>query len=40
MTSHAAADALRRVFAERVAPKLATATPDHPIQRIGLMGRS
>ncbi|HEY6857644.1 MAG TPA: TetR family transcriptional regulator [Mycobacterium sp.] len=38
MTSPVAADALRRVFAEQVAPKLITATPDHPIQRIGLMG--
>jgi AcrR family transcriptional regulator len=38
MTSQIAADALRRVFAEQVAPKLITATPDNPIQRIGLMG--
>jgi AcrR family transcriptional regulator len=38
MTSQVAADALRRVFAEQVAPKLITATPDHPVQRIGLMG--
>jgi AcrR family transcriptional regulator len=38
MTSQVAADTLRRVFAEQVAPKLITATPDHPIQRIGLMG--
>jgi hypothetical protein len=38
MTSPIAADTLRRVFAEQVAPKLFTATPDHPIQRIGLMG--
>jgi AcrR family transcriptional regulator len=38
MTSQIAADALRRVFAEQVAPKLITATPDHPVQRIGLMG--
>ena len=38
MTSPVAADTLRRVFAEQVAPKLITATPDHPIQRIGLMG--
>ena len=38
MTSPVAAAALRRVFAEQVAPKLITATPDHPIQRIGLMG--
>jgi hypothetical protein len=26
------------VFAEQVAPKLITATPDHPVQRIGLTG--
>jgi AcrR family transcriptional regulator len=38
MTSPVAADALRNVFAQQVAPKLLTATPDHPIQRIGLMG--
>jgi AcrR family transcriptional regulator len=38
MTSSQAAEALRRVFAEQVAPKLLTATPDHPVQRIGLMG--
>ena len=38
MTSPVAAEALRRVFAEQVAPKLISATPDHPIQRIGLMG--
>lgn len=38
MTSRIAADALRRVFAEQVAPKLVTATPNHPVQRIGLMG--
>jgi AcrR family transcriptional regulator len=38
MTSQIAADALRRVFAEQVAPRLITATPDHPVQRIGLMG--
>ena len=38
MTSQIAADTLRRVFAEQVAPKLITATPDHPVQRIGLMG--
>jgi hypothetical protein len=38
MTSQIAADALRRVFAEQVAPKLIPATPDHPVQRIGLMG--
>lgn len=38
MTSQVAADALRRVFAQQVAPKLITATPDNPVQRIGLMG--
>lgn len=38
MTSQIASDALRKVFAEQVAPKLLTATPDHPVQRIGLMG--
>jgi AcrR family transcriptional regulator len=38
MTSPVAADALRRVFAEQVAPKLIAATPDNPIPRIGLMG--
>jgi AcrR family transcriptional regulator len=38
MTSPRAADTFRRIFAEQVAPKLVTATPDHPMQRIGLMG--
>jgi AcrR family transcriptional regulator len=38
MTSPVAADTLRRVFAQQVAPKLMTATPDNPAQRIGLMG--
>src|SRR6201987_5703403 len=38
MTSQVAADTLRRVFAEQVAPKLITATPDNPVQRIGLTG--
>jgi len=38
MTSQPAADALKRVFAEQVAPVLITATPDHPVERIGLMG--
>src|SRR5579875_2374072 len=38
MTSPLAADTLRRAFAEQVAPKLISATPDHPVQRIGLMG--
>jgi AcrR family transcriptional regulator len=38
MTSPLAADAMRRVFATQVAPKLAMITPDHPAQRAGLMG--
>ena len=38
MTSPIAADTLRQVFATQVAPKLITATRDHPLQRIGLMG--
>ena len=38
MTSPTAADTLRNVFARQVAPKLITATPDNPVQRIGLMG--
>lgn len=38
MTSSIAADTLREVFAAQVAPKLITATPDHPQQRIGLTG--
>jgi AcrR family transcriptional regulator len=38
MTSPVAADALRRVFATQIAPKLITATPDNPVQRTGLMG--
>jgi AcrR family transcriptional regulator len=38
MTSQVAADTMRRVFATQVAPKLITATKDHPQQRIGLMG--
>jgi AcrR family transcriptional regulator len=38
MTSQTAADTLRKVFATQVAPKLLTATKDHPQQRIGLMG--
>jgi AcrR family transcriptional regulator len=38
MTSPVAADTLRKVFAQQVAPKLMTATPDNPVQRIGLMG--
>jgi hypothetical protein len=38
VNSEAAADTLRGVFARQVAPKLMAATPDHPLQRIGLMG--
>jgi AcrR family transcriptional regulator len=38
MTSQTAADTLRQVFATQVAPKLLTATKDHPQQRIGLLG--
>jgi AcrR family transcriptional regulator len=38
MTSQVAADTLRDVFATQIAPKLIVATPDHPQQRIGLMG--
>jgi AcrR family transcriptional regulator len=38
MTSSIAAGTLREVFAAQVAPKLITATPDHPQQRIGLTG--
>jgi AcrR family transcriptional regulator len=30
MTSRTAADTLRQVFVKQVAPKLITATPDHP----------
>ncbi|HUO39357.1 MAG TPA: hypothetical protein VMU34_16645 [Mycobacterium sp.] len=38
MTSRIAADTRRAVFAKQVADKLITATPDHPQQRIGLIG--
>jgi AcrR family transcriptional regulator len=38
VTSEVAAETLRQVFAMQVAPKLVTATPDHPLQRIWLMG--
>jgi AcrR family transcriptional regulator len=38
MTSQVAADTLRQVFAQQIAPKLITATPDHPVQRAGLTG--
>src|ERR1700757_1476077 len=35
MTSQVAADTLRRVFAEQVAPQLIHPTPDKPHQRVG-----
>lgn len=38
MTSTTAADTMKQVFAAQVAPKLAAVTPDHPIERAGLMG--
>jgi AcrR family transcriptional regulator len=36
MTSRVAADTLCQALATHVAPTLRTATPDHPLQRIGL----
>lgn len=38
MTSPAAADTMRGVFATQVAPALAAVTPDHAAQRAGLLG--
>lgn len=38
MTSEAAADTMRTVFATQVAPALGAVTPDHPGERAGLMG--
>jgi AcrR family transcriptional regulator len=38
MTSQLAAETLRQVFAQQIAPKLVNATPDHPVQRAGLTG--
>jgi len=38
MSSPAAADTMRKVFATQVAPALAKATPDHPRQRAALLG--
>ncbi|RVW01007.1 TetR/AcrR family transcriptional regulator [Rhodococcus spongiicola] len=38
MTSPTAAETMRQVFAEQIAPKLAPITPDHAAQRAGLMG--
>lgn len=37
-TSPVAAATLRAVFVNQIAPKLITATPDHPLERIGVMG--
>lgn len=38
MTSPEAAEKLREMFADRVAPALAKATPDHAHERAGLLG--
>ncbi|MCG5433230.1 TetR family transcriptional regulator [Mycobacterium sp. MYCO198283] len=38
MTSPAAAQTMREVFADQVAPQLAVAAPDHPRERAGLLG--
>jgi AcrR family transcriptional regulator len=38
MTSPIAMDTMRMVFATQVAPVLTKITPDHPAQRVGLMG--
>jgi AcrR family transcriptional regulator len=38
MTSTTAADTMRRVFAEQVAPTVAAVVPDHGAQRAGLLG--
>lgn len=38
MTSQTAADAMRAVFAAQVAPVLTTVTPDHHLERAGLLG--
>lgn len=38
MTSQTAADAMRLVFATQVAPTLRTVTPDHHMERAGLLG--
>lgn len=38
MTSASAAETMRTVFTTQVAPTLATVTPDHPVERAGLMG--
>lgn len=38
MTSETAANTMRLVFATQVAPALAVVTPDHPAERVGLLG--
>lgn len=38
MTSPAAAERMRGVFASEVAPVLAAVTPDHPAERAGVLG--
>jgi AcrR family transcriptional regulator len=38
MTSPVAAETMQQVFAQQIAPKLTTTTPDHHEQRAGLMG--
>jgi AcrR family transcriptional regulator len=38
MTSATAAETMRKVFATQVAPVLFAVTPDHPLERAGLMG--
>ena len=37
-TSPSAAAKMREVFASQVAPALAVVTPDHPVERAGLLG--
>ena len=38
MTSPTAAETMQKVFASQVAPTLFAITPDHPVERAGLMG--
>lgn len=38
MTSPVAADAMRKVFATQVAPAIFTVTPDHHLERAGVLG--
>ncbi|CAN5379888.1 TetR family transcriptional regulator [soil metagenome] len=38
MTSNTAAETMRQVFVTQVAPSLAAVTPDHPAERVGLLG--